>query len=611
MAKRATPGNLPGLWRISKYFWPHARKHPGLIAVSLLALLAEVGLRLMEPWPLKFVFDRILESGRPGRLAFLPDLEGVDPMIALAGAAVAVVAISGLRSLASYQQTIGFAQIGNRVLRAVRSQLYRHVQYLSLSFHTQAKTGDLLVRVISDVGLLQDVAVSALIPTVAKALIVAGMIGLMCCMNWQLALIAVSVFPMFWLRTVTLTGRIREVARKQRRQEGAMAATAAESIHAIKTVQALGLEGALAESFSNDSERSLREDVKGKRLSATLERSMDVIIAVATALVLWRGTRLVLRGAISAGDLLVFLAYLKSAYRPVQDFAKYTARLAKATAAGERVIDLLERVPDVRDLPGAIRAPAFRGEVKFENVSFAYQPDKPVLDKIDLTVRPGQRVVIVGPSGAGKSTLLSLILRLYDPQHGRVAIDGEDIRRFTLESLRSQISVVLQDNILFAVSVRDNIGFAAPGTPEIEQAARLANAHEFISALPQGYETVIGERGVTLSHGQRQRIAIARAVARKASILILDEPTTGLDKRNEQAVLEALEGLYQGRTTFLITHDLRHVARGDWIVYLEAGRIVEQGRHEGLMKGNGRYAAAWRPQSMSARVQGELEAKAL
>ena len=182
-----------------------------------------------------------------------------------------------------------------------------------------------------------------------------------------------------------------------------------------------------------------------------------------------------------------------------------TARLAKATAAGERVIDLLERVPDVRDLPGAIRAPAFRGEVKFENVSFAYQPDKPVLDKIDLTVRPGQRVVIVGPSGAGKSTLLSLILRLYDPQHGRVAIDGEDIRRFTLESLRSQISVVLQDNILFAVSVRDNIGFAAPGTPEIEQAARLANAHEFISALPQGYETVIGERGVTLSHGQRQR----------------------------------------------------------------------------------------------------------
>ena len=197
---------------------------------------------------------------------------------------------------------------------------------------------------------------------------------------------------------------------------------------------------------------------------------MDVIIAVATALVLWRGTRLVLRGAISAGDLLVFLAYLKSAYRPVQDFAKYTARLAKATAAGERVIDLLERVPDVRDLPGAIRAPAFRGEVKFENVSFAYQPDKPVLDKIDLTVRPGQRVVIVGPSGAGKSTLLSLILRLYDPQHGRVAIDGEDIRRFTLESLRSQISVVLQDNILFAVSVRDNIGFAAPGTPEIEQA---------------------------------------------------------------------------------------------------------------------------------------------
>jgi ATP-binding cassette subfamily B protein len=308
--------NLPGLWRISKYFWPHARKYKGLMAASLFALFAEVGLRLLEPWPLKFVFDRILGSGSRNRLSFIPRLDGVDPALALAVAAVAVVAITGLRSVAAYWQTIGFAQIGNRVLRKVRSQLYRHVQYLSLSFHTKAKTGDLVVRVISDVAMLQDVAVTALIPTIAKVLIVTSMVGLMFYLNWQLALIAVSVFPLFWLRTITLTHRIREVAQKQRRQEGAMAASAAESINAIKTVQALSLEETFARTFSSESERSLKEDVKGKRLSATLERTVDVIIAVATALVLWQGTRLVLRGAISSGDLLVFLAYLKSAYRP-------------------------------------------------------------------------------------------------------------------------------------------------------------------------------------------------------------------------------------------------------------------------------------------------------
>src|SRR2546425_1825705 len=598
--------NLPGLWRISKYFWPHARKYQGLMAASLFALFAEVGLRLMEPWPLKFVFDRILGSGSRNRLSFIPRLDGVDPALALAAAAVAVVVITGLRSVASYWQTIGFAQIGNRVLRKVRSQLYRHVQYLSLSFHTKAKTGDLVVRVISDVAMLQDVAVTALIPTIAKVLIVTSMVGLMFYLNWQLALIAVSVFPLFWLRTVTLTHRIREVAQKQRRQEGAMAASATESINAIRTVQALSLEETFAQTFSNESERGLKEDVKGKRLSATLERTVDVIIALATALVLWAGTRLVLRGAITAGDLLVFLAYLKSAYRPVQDFAKYTTRLAKAAAAGERVIDLLERVPDVRDLPGAVRAPAFAGRVQFDGVAFAYERGQNLLEEIHLDVQPGQHIALVGPSGGGKSTLLSLVLRLYDPQRGRLLIDGRDIREFTLESLRAQISVVLQDNVLFAASVRDNIACAAPGaaSEQIFAAARLANAHEFIAALPQGYDTILGERGVTLSHGQRQRLAIARAAIRRAPSLILDEPTTGLDTKNEREVLEALERLYAEQTTFLITHELSHAVGADWILHLEAGKILERGTHYELMRLNGRYAAMFRAQA-GPRVEQE------
>ncbi len=597
--------SLPGLWRIAKYFWPHIRQFRGLICFSFLALLAEVSLKLLEPWPLKFVFDHIIrQHGTPKKP--LPDfLASLDPLTLLTIAALAVLVITCLRALASYWETIGFAKLGNRALAKVRSQLYRHVQYLSLSFHTQARTGDLVVRLIGDVGMLQEVAVTALLPLIAKALVVGGMIGLMFWMNWQLAVIAVAVFPLFWLRTISLGKKIREIAQKQRRQEGAMAASVAESIQAIRTVQALSLEGKFADTFSSSSDSTSLSDVKGKRLSAALERSVDVLVALATALVLWFGTRMVLAREVTPGDLLVFLAYLKSAYRPVQDFAKYTARLGKASAAGERVIDLLERVPDVRDLPGAVRAPVFRGEVKFNNVNFTYERDRQLLEEIDFEVKAGQHVALVGPSGGGKTTLFSLILRLYDPQRGQVKIDGRDVREFTLESLRGQISVVLQDNVLFATTVRENIAFGAQAASfeEIVAAAKLANAHDFITALPQGYDTIVGERGATLSHGQRQRIAIARAAIRKAPILILDEPATGLDRKNEREVLNALEQLYGSRTTLLITHDPHHAATADAIFYLESGRVVERGTHAELLKLNGRYAALHRVRAAGREIE--------
>src|SRR6266567_1720394 len=378
--------SLPSLWRILAYFWPHVRQYRMLIAGSLFALFAEVGFRLLEPWPLKFVFDHIIGSSTKRGAAFLSRFESVDTMTLLTCAAVAVVVITGMRAVASYWQTIGFAQIGNRALTKVRAQLYRHVQYLSLSFHTKARTGDLVVRMMNDVGMLQDVAVTALFPLLAKVLIVAGMIALMFWMQWQLALIAIGVFPLFWIRSISVGSRIREVAKKQRRREGAMAATFTESINAIKTVQSLSLEETLARAFTAQSNKSLQQDVRGKRLSAALERSLDVLIAVATALVLWYGTRLILRKPpeITPGALLVFLAYLKSAYRPVQDFAKYTSRLAKASAAGERVIDLLERVPEIRDRPDAVRAPPLRGEVHFEDVTFAYEPGHPVLSDVSI-----------------------------------------------------------------------------------------------------------------------------------------------------------------------------------------------------------------------------------
>jgi len=594
--------SLPGLGRVTRRFWPYLGRERPLIVASLLTLYIEIGLRLLEPWPLKVVLDRVVATVRGHGVRRLPFLDAVDAGTLLALAALAVIVFAGLRALAAYYNTVGFALVGNRVLTTVRNELYSHLQRLSLSFHTGARSGDLIVRVTSDVGLLQDVAVTALLPLLANALTLVGMAAVMLWLNAPLTLLALATGPLFWAFTTRRSRRIRETARRQRQQEGAMAATAAESIGAVKVIHALSLEGTFARAFTGQSRKNLATGVYATRLSAGLERTVDLLIAIATALVLWFGARQVLRGAMTPGDLVVFLAYLKNAFRPVKDFVKYTGRLAKASAAGERVLDLLDRVPDVRDLPGAVPAPALRGAVRFEGISFAYEPGRPALEQVDCDVRPGQHVALVGPSGSGKSTFVSLILRLYDPTAGRVLIDGRDIRDYTLASLRAQTSVVLQDSLLFAATIRDNIAYGAPGAPPeaIEAAARLANAHAFVEALPHGYDTVVGERGVTLSNGQRQRIAIARAAVRRAPVLILDEPTTGLDGANERAVIEALDRVAEGRTTFLITHDLRLAARADLILYLDDGRLRELGTHGELLHADGRYAALYRVQTASA-----------
>ncbi|MCI0334962.1 MAG: ABC transporter ATP-binding protein/permease [Planctomycetes bacterium] len=583
---------VPSLRRIVVYFWPWLKPYRRLIAASVGTLLVGVFLRLLEPWPLKFILDSVFVTELSGGDANMGVLEELSPYTVAAIAAVAMVVIAALRGLAEYYEAIGFARIGNRVLRDVRDHVYRHLQGLSLSFHTKSRSGDLIVRVTRDVSLLRDVTSTAVLPMLANSLVLLGMAGVMFWMNWRLAALAMATVPLFWLATVRLGRRIREAARKQREHEGAMAATASESITAIKIIQALSLEKVFAGAFASRNQRSQKEDLKAARLSARLGRSFDILLAVAQALVLWYGARLVLQTELTPGDLIVFLTYLKRALYPARDLAKYSARLAKAAAAGERVLDLLDRTPDIRDRPDAIEAPAFVGHVRFERVTFEYEPGRQVLKEVEFEIAPGQRCALVGPSGIGKSTVASLILRLYDPLTGQVMIDGKDIRSFTTVSLRQQISVVLQDNLLFASNVWDNIGYGAADATrdEIEQTARLANAHEFILNLPQGYETVLGERGVTLSHGQRQRIAIARAAIRKAPILILDEPTIGLDEENEREVMRALERLTVNRTTVLITHNLPLASRSDKIIFLEGGRIVEQGSHEELLLAGGRYA---------------------
>ncbi len=587
---------VPGLWEFGHFFWPLIRPQWPLLTVSGLALLADVGLRVLEPWPMKVIFDYVLV---PARSDDPTPLAAWDPAVLLVIAVVAIVVLTGLRALATYWNTVSLAIASSRVMTQVRNQLYRHLQRLSLGYHSQARSGDLIVRVSGDASRMQEVLITAALPLVSSLLTLVGMVVVMVWLDWRLALLSTVTFPLFWLAATRFSKRIRSASLQQRKQEGAVAATAAESLAAIKLVQALSLENAFAAVFAEQNRRSLNDVVETKRLAAHLERTVDVVIAVGTALVLWFGARLVIQDALSPGDVLVFLSYLKNAFKPVQNFAKYTGRLAKAAASGERILNVMETEPEVRDRPNARPAPIFGGALRLEDLWFAYEPGQPVLKGLNLSVQPGQQVAVVGPSGSGKSTLMSLLLRLYDPTAGRILIDGHDLRDYTLDSLRPQISVVLQESLLFAATIRENIAYGVAGVSqgEIEAAARLANAHDFIAALPQGYDTPVGERGATLSGGQRQRIAIARAALRPSPMLILDEPTTGLDSANEQAVVAALRRLAQGRTTFLITHDLALATQADQVIYLEQGRMVEQGSHSELLAQNGPYATLFRMQS--------------
>lgn len=582
--------SIPVLRRLVTRFAPEIGEERLLITGSFLAVFLEVFLRLLEPWPLAIVLDHVLGLGGGAEPPLLGPLANQSPTRLLLLAAFALVAVAGLRAVASYSATVGFALVGNRLLTRVRNALYRRLQGLSVGFHSRAEKGDLVLRVIGDVGMVREVVVTAMLPLLGNLFILAGMIVVMLWMQWQLTLVALTTVPLFWLSTARLGARIRTVARKQRRREGGLATRVSETMGAIETVQALSLEETFAADFVDQGERSMAQGVQGKRLSARLERTVDVLNALATALVLWFGASIVLRGGLSPGELVVFLTYLKSAVRPVRNFAKYSARLAKASAAAERVLEVLDEQPDVREAPDAREAPIFRGAIRFERATFGYG-DEPVLRAVDFSVAAGERVAVVGASGAGKSTLVGAISRLRDPSEGRILIDEIDLRELTLASVRRQVSVVLQESLLFAATIRENIAMGANEVSDeaVRAAASSANASEFIELLPEGYETRIGERGMDLSIGQRQRIAIARASVVPTSVVVLDEPLTGLDGENARVVEEALDRLCAGRTTLLITHDLRHAATCDRIVVLEGGTVTEIGTHAELIRAGRGY----------------------
>lgn len=602
---------IPGLRRVLLRFSPYLEGHKGLLAGSTLALVLATLVKLLEPWPLKYIIDHVV----PGMLG-TPDKAGQSWFASLTSGellalcSIAVVVIVGLKAVFEYLATVGFALIGNRVLTEIRRDLFDHLQRLSLAFHTRVRTGDLTMRLISDVGMLKETTVTAALPLAVSLLLLSGMVTIMLVLNWQLALLALLPLPLLWLSTQHIGKKIQAISRKQRKREGDMASIAAESLAGIRTVQAFSLEERVAEGFQGRNNKSLKEGVKAKKLAAAMERSVDLLLAIGLAIVLWFGTLQILAGRLTPGDLLVFITYLKNTFRPVRNYAKYSSRLAKATAAGERVLELLDEEPSVQSSADAPSAPPFDGKVQFDQVSFRYQYNDPlILDRFSLTVEPGTRVAITGPSGAGKSTFISLILRFYDPEQGRVLLDGCDIKDFELTSLRKRIALVPQENLLFQATLRENIALGTEGEvsdEQIEAAARLANAHDFIMAMPDGYDTVVSERGTSLSAGQRQRIGIARASLRDCPILLLDEPTVGLDHTSEAVVIDAIERITAGRTSFLITHDLKLASRCERIVCFSPDGLPEDGEHQELMQLSGQYASLWASAESSEHTQRKM-----
>ncbi|MEX5302225.1 ABC transporter ATP-binding protein [Kocuria sabuli] len=575
---------------------PHLREHRLLAGGGMLVLLLEVAFRVLEPWPLKIVVDAVSVS---------LGADNVDPWIPeaswqlLLAAGLATVAIVGFRALANYVSTLAFALVGSRVSTALRARVFDHVQALSDRYHSVSRAGDTVQRLVSDVGKLQEVAVTAGLPLLANVLTLVVMCTVMLLLDWLLALVVVAAILAFLLVGRGASARITDASRRTRQGEGALANTAHESLGAIRTVQAYRLEEHMAESFGRSNELALTQGVQSRRLAAALERATDVIVGVATAAVIFGGGMRVLQGAMSLGDLVLFTTYLKTCMKPLRDMAKYTGRIARAAASGERVAEVMDETVDVREAPGARDLPGARGEIAFSHVDAAYgHPDeggRTVLRDVDLVIPAGQHVAVVGPSGSGKSTLVSLLVRMMDPVAGSVTLDGQDLRLLTLGAVRGSVALLLQDSVLFHGTVRENIRLGRPGATdaEVEAAAAAAQAHGFVTAFPLGYDTPVGERGSTISGGQRQRLAIARALLRDAPVVLLDEATTGLDPQATRDVLDAVGRLVRGRTSLAVTHDAALALASDRVLWVQDGRILLDGTPKELLARPDGVFAAW------------------
>jgi ATP-binding cassette subfamily B protein len=579
------------------HYWQSAKREM-LTGGTILGFATLV--ELAQPWPVKWLVDYVFgNQPAPAWLASLwPAFAEHQMASSITFVCGAILGLAVLHRLGVMGGNFFLLRAGARVVQQLRCHAFDQLHRLSVAYHDRTKIGDSLYRVAYDAHAAQTLLNGALVPMATGLLVLIGAIILMLQINVALTFVTLAVTPAFFVIIRAFGGRIDQQSKQYHESESALVASVQESLAAIRAIQAFTLEPETRQRFSEQSECSLRASQRLTRSQLAFGACAGLAVALGTAAVVWVASRQAMQGRMSVGDILVFLAYLGMLYQPMNTFSQSAGVIQAARAQLRRVFEIIDAVPDITDRPEARDLTTVRGVIEFRDVAFHYSPDQPVLRGINLKVEPGQVVAIVGKTGAGKTTMASLLLRFYDPTQGALLLDGQDFREIKIASLRQQVSVVLQDPILFAATIGENIAYGRPGATmsEIQEAARRAQADEFIRTLPHGYQTLLGERGVNLSGGQRQRLSIARAFLKNAPILILDEPTSALDSQTEQALLTCLRELMHGRTTFVIAHRLSTVRDASQIVVLEAGEIVEQGTHDELLRRDTRYARMYQAQ---------------
>ncbi len=577
------------------------RPYRRTLAVIFFGMLVETAMSLATPWPLKIILDSVVGSHK-----LAPWLHRlIDPMFetgskvhVAALAALAFVLIAVVNAIASYIDNYYTESVGQWVAHDLRMRTYHHLQRLSLGYYSSHETGEILSTLTTDIQTIQGFASSSTLSILVDLLTIVCMLGLMFWLNWDFTLIAIAVTPFLLLFVSRFKKAVKKATHEVRKEQSQIVAVAQQGLESMQVVKAFGQEKTEENLLYGVSQATVGAALKARSIKALLSPVVNITVAICTAIVLWRGAVLILNHSMTIGELTVYLAYLTKFFKPVKDLATTTNAIAQVTVGVERIRTILDTDTIIPDDPDGLEPVTLNGEIDFDHIVFGYDPANPILTGLNLKIKPGQFVGIVGPTGSGKSTVVSLIPRFYDVQSGTVLIDSQDVRKYKLKHLRNQIGYVLQDTVLFRGTIFENIAFGRPDATneEVITAAKLANAHDFIMAMPLGYDTPVGARGLTLSGGQRQRIGIARVMVRNTPILLLDEPTAALDSESEKLVIDALETLMKGKTVIAIAHRLSTIRDADQIAVIQGGGVAESGTHDELIARNGLYAELHRTQ---------------